>query len=325
MGQKTNPNILRLGVTKSWKSEFFENKPYELPLYNFKILEIKDYLFRFFRYYNIIVYSCDEYFHGCTLHLNVSYFISSNFVYKKFETKNSLVIINNLGNRKIIKTNNYVKSSFPCIVSLTKLKLSKEKLYQFKIYLRNSQTFKLINYNQLNNPIHNDVVKKLFKTLDIFVGGNSNLSISFNCLNKDLAFLKPTQYKSFLLLQKFRNIPFTPEGIELLFYVVHSKNSAMLLARFIGDQIQKTKRHKFFISFLKHFLTILLSSKLTIIKGIKIMIKGRLNGVPRAKHKTVIIGDVPIQTFDTQLDFHQTVIHNSNGSYGISVWLVEKI
>jgi hypothetical protein len=26
MGQKTNPNILRLGITKHWKTEFFEKK-----------------------------------------------------------------------------------------------------------------------------------------------------------------------------------------------------------------------------------------------------------------------------------------------------------
>ena len=26
MGQKTNPNIFRLGVNKTWKTEFFEKK-----------------------------------------------------------------------------------------------------------------------------------------------------------------------------------------------------------------------------------------------------------------------------------------------------------
>jgi ribosomal protein S3 len=137
--------------------------------------------------------------------------------------------------------------------------------------------------------------------------------------------LKSAQQKNLLLLQKFRNISFATEGIELLFYVVHCKDSAMLLARFIRSQIQKTKRHKLLISFLKHFLTILLDSKMAIVKGVKIMIKGRLNGVPRAKHKTIIVGDIPIQTFDTKLNFYQAVAHNASGSYGISVWLVEKM
>ena len=41
MGQKTNPNILRLGVTKNWKTEFFEKKKKELPLYIFNDLVTK--------------------------------------------------------------------------------------------------------------------------------------------------------------------------------------------------------------------------------------------------------------------------------------------
>ena len=41
MGQKTNPNIFRLGVNKKWKTEFFEKKSQELSNYTFKDLEIK--------------------------------------------------------------------------------------------------------------------------------------------------------------------------------------------------------------------------------------------------------------------------------------------
>jgi len=44
MGQKINPNIFRLGVNKTWKTEFFEKKAHELPLYTFKDLEIKSYI-----------------------------------------------------------------------------------------------------------------------------------------------------------------------------------------------------------------------------------------------------------------------------------------
>ena len=55
MGQKTNPNILRLGVTKKWKTEFFEKSQKELPLYVFKDLEIQDYIERFFEINNILI------------------------------------------------------------------------------------------------------------------------------------------------------------------------------------------------------------------------------------------------------------------------------
>ena len=59
-------------------------------------------------------------------------------------------------------------------------------------------------------------------------------------------------------------------------------------------------------------------------KGIKIILKGRLNGVPRAKHTILVIGDVPVQSISEKIDYSQTTVHNSNGSYGIKVWVVEK-
>jgi small subunit ribosomal protein S3 len=164
----------------------------------------------------------------------------------------------------------------------------------------------------------------MFKVLSLFTHNQFNIAVNFCCVNKDLNFLKVTQKKNFILLQKFRNTPFLKEGIELLFHVVCNKNSANLLAKFISFQIQKIKRHKFFLSFLKQSLTIMLNSNVSKIKGVKILVKGRLNGVPRAKHKMITVGDVPVQSISEKIDYSQTTSHNSNGSYGVKVWVVEK-
>ena len=80
-------------------------------------------------------------------------------------------------------------------------------------------------------------------------------------------------------LQKFRNTPFFKEGIELLFNVAYNSNSANLLAKFIAFQLKKIKRQKFFLSFLKQSLTVLSNSDQSKIKGVKIVIKGRLNQI----------------------------------------------
>ena len=109
-----------------------------------------------------------------------------------------------------------------------------------------------------------------------------------------------------------------------MFYIVYNKHSANLLAKFIAFQFKKVKRHKFLLSFIKQALILLLNSNLTRLKGMKITIKGRLNGVPRAKSKIILIGDIPVQSISIKIDYAQTVVHNSNGSYGIKVWLVEK-
>lgn len=71
-------------------------------------------------------------------------------------------------------------------------------------------------------------------------------------------------------------------------------------------------------------MTILTSTESSKVKGVKIVIKGRLNGVPRASQRIIVVGDVPVQSISAKLDYSQITTHNSNGSYGIKVWIVEK-
>jgi len=75
MGQKINPYIFRLGINKKWKTEFFEKKRYELPLYTFKDLEIKNYVQRFLEKQGIILHDYKQYYSNSTLHLYISYFV----------------------------------------------------------------------------------------------------------------------------------------------------------------------------------------------------------------------------------------------------------
>jgi len=56
MGQKTNPNILRLGKTKEWKSKYIEKKSNELPSYAFNDLEIKKFIRKFFAHFCVILF-----------------------------------------------------------------------------------------------------------------------------------------------------------------------------------------------------------------------------------------------------------------------------
>ena len=41
-------------------------------------------------------------------------------------------------------------------------------------------------------------------------------------------------------------------------------------------------------------------------------------------HKTIIIGDIPVQSLNAKVDYSLLTTHNQNGSYGIKVWIVEK-
>jgi hypothetical protein len=248
------------------------------------------------------------------------------FVDNKKNRANKITLINDTGDSRMIqnKSVGVEQVSQGCHESLFNIQTS-IIYYNIKKYL----SANLVSKNKENTvlPIElkiEGVLNNLFKVLSLFTNKKINIVVNFSCLNKNLNFLKRTQKKKFVLLQKFKGTPFLREGIELLFHTVYTSNSASLLAKFVAIQVKKVKRHKLFLSFLKHVLTILISSSFSKVKGIKIIIKGRLNGVPRAKHKIISIGDVPIQSISAIIDHAQSTAHNSNGSYGIKVWMVEK-
>jgi small subunit ribosomal protein S3 len=57
----------------------------------------------------------------------------------------------------------------------------------------------------------------------------------------------------------------------------------------------------------------------------KIKIKGRFNGAPRAKHKIIIIGKgVPNLTIDAKIDYSEETAYTINGTFGVKVWIYEK-
>ena len=346
MGQKLNPIIFRLGINKTWKTEFFEKKNQELPLYIFKDLEIHKYIERIFETNGIIIHDYKQHYNASTLNLYLSYFITSDFITSNKRRKEHL-ILKTADDKKIVVKKRVGKNDFlnPFFSAKTIKNLFAQdfsKLYKIKQYLKMYPHYKPIikslstNSQQIkkNESLRyssNQTKTKLegffadfFTVLNLFLGNQSNIVVNFCCINKNVQHLKSMQNSPFISFQKFKNTPFFKEGIELLFNVVHNINSANLLAKFIAFQLKKVKRHKFLLSFLKQTLTVLLNSRFAKVKGIKIIVKGRLNGVPRAKHKIIIIGDVPVQTISANLDYSQVTAHNSNGSYGIKVWVVEK-
>ena len=329
MGQKVNPTIFRLGFNKIWKTEFFEKKNNELPLYIFKDLEIRNYIERFLKIHGILLSDYKQHYNGSTLNLYISYFVTSEFVPTKTEGK--ITVKNNQDEKKIIKSlhSNEHSNCFSADKKISRSIKQVSRPYEIKQYLNSTSEIELLPSEISSGTLQRTnqfegIFRKIFEVLNLFSGNKLNIIFNLCCVNKDLHYLKTTQEKTLMSLQKFKNTLFFKEGIKLLFHVIHIPNSANLLAQFVASQLKKTKRHKFFLSFLKQTLVILLTSNLSKIKGIKIIVNGRLNGVPRANHKTILIGDVPAQTISTKLDYTQITTHNSSGSYGVKVWVVEK-
>jgi ribosomal protein S3 len=167
----------------------------------------------------------------------------------------------------------------------------------------------------------------MLKSLSLFTKNYCAIKTVFKCINKKLD-ISQSETRFFkekvMLLQKYKNSLFFKEGINLLFTAIYYKNSANLITKFITSQIKKLKKHNFFLSFLKKTLKFFIKSKISKIKGITILVKGRLNGSLRARHKRFKIGNIPIQTMNSKVDYAQNTCSNSNGSLGIKVWVFDK-
>ena len=127
MGQKTNPIILRLGINKTWNSEYIENKNSELSVYTFKSLEIKSYIEKFLKNKGLLLHSFKINYSNSSLHIKISYFIPTTFKFKNknndildfknIEELNSKLEINkfNKGLKIFVGGKNRVISVFQCI------------------------------------------------------------------------------------------------------------------------------------------------------------------------------------------------------------------
>ena len=239
MGQKINPTIFRLGVNKTWKTEFFEKKNHELPLYVFKDLEVRNYIERVLETYGIILHDYKQHYNGSTLNLYVSYFVTSDFTLNKKESVEKLVIKDSEGKKKTItNSNNSVKSLgyFQSNQKMTGSLNEPARLYKLKQYmssLSSQQNSSLLTQNKIEGFNHlnvkvNGIFDQIFEVLNLFSNKKLNMTLNLCCINKDLYHLKFSQEKIFMSLQKFRSTPFLKEGIEVLFHVAYNLNSANL-------------------------------------------------------------------------------------------------
>jgi small subunit ribosomal protein S3 len=126
-------------------------------------------------------------------------------------------------------------------------------------------------------------------------------------------------------LKRFSRTTEQKDFVKLLFISVFEKGSAQLLAKVISLYITKNKKKHYYLFFLlKYILNVLIKLNFSKVQGIKIIVKGRLNGVPRAKQKNIQIGTLQLQSFDQNVSYYNETSYTPNGTFGIKVWICEK-
>ena len=294
MGQKTNPIILRLNLTKNWKNNYPKNHRTESALYDFKYHEIKEFCYMFLKKNNFQL-------------LNFKLFNTTNHSIKIYIHIISLKEINNIIEKKKF--------------------ISKLKKYQiintnYNIKYTNSKSTQQLT--QLKKQL---LFHLLLKSLSVFLK-NKNIILLIKQPNQNImSYLNKKQLNGLKgqisQLKRFQENPFFNASLKLLFYCTHFPNSAETIAHFIAKNLKKhKKRHNLFLQFIKIILYFFCQNSLIKLNGIKIKISGRLNGRLRARNKTIYIKKkIPNLTLNTNIDYSNVTSYTANGTLGIKVWI----
>lgn len=98
--------------------------------------------------------------------------------------------------------------------------------------------------------------------------------------------------------------------------VKNPESNAMLVAQMLAEQIEKRISYR---RAMKRALD--RSYQSPEVKGIKIMISGRLDGAEIARTEWLAKGMIPLQTLRADIDFAKTEAYTTYGVVGIKVWI----
>lgn len=231
------------------------------------------------------------------------------------------------------KTLNYYENKIFNSKNKNKFLKSRKKIKRLQKLRLVKKYFRIEKNENIKNELNNKFLNSLFQALNLFYNKKLLLTIVLKHLNifvkRKLSIKKKKKLKKRLIgLKKYQNNNFFKDGVDLIFSSVKSKNSAELISKYIALTLKKLKRHKFFFRFINSLLKIFMSERekrSNIVKGIKIKIKGRLNGSRRARHQILSIGSRrSVIKINSNVKYSESTAYTSNGTIGVKVWVFEK-
>lgn len=347
MGQKTNPKIYQITKTNDWNSKYIEKKSKDFYLYTTKDLEVKKFIYKFFKNYNLNIHTCKINYLSNNLNIYLSY----------HQNHKSIFLINNINKAQKIKfTNNSSKKplsikknkdtallkairnycNYKSLIfkkNVSKIKNKKiAKITRIKVLNYFKKHLNLKKFKQIKDTESNNFLTKLFKSLiNFFNNKPTKINLIIKPLNNKLFYTLKKKKQNILKnklikLKKFQRNDFFKEGLNIVMSSISNKNSAYLLSDFIANTLKKLKSSKFFLNFILSALRIFIFNKhfLPQIKGIQIQIKGRISKAPRARSKVIKIGNLPIITLNSNIDYSETTAFTANGTLGVKTWICYK-
>ena len=177
-------------------------------------------------------------------------------------------------------------------------------------------------------------LRKIIKILNNYTHNKLNFYFVLQNVQKYQVHLKffsnycYTKKSIFTKLKKYSmRYKFLKNLLQIFFLVFTKLNSAQLLANYIGYICSIKTFKKDHLKFFKLFKIIaqkIIKSKISIVSGIKIILNGRVNGLSRSRIKSYQYGNMPINTFNVNINKSFKVSFSANGTLGIKVWILYK-
>jgi small subunit ribosomal protein S3 len=152
-----------------------------------------------------------------------------------------------------------------------------------------------------------------------FTQNNENSPKTLSFLNNSKNNMK--QFTSFILKKNIRSlirsfqIKTKKDYYITIKFIKNPFQDALLIAKYIGEQLEKR------IPFRRAIKQTIKKVQKTEIKGIKIQVSGRLNGVEIARSEWKREGRVPLHTLRAKMDYTHHRAETIYGTIGIKVWL----
>ena len=314
MGQKVNPIILRLNSKISDpKTQYFGKNMEEFSFYLYQDIEIKKYLTRVFESHCMILNNCVIKRSNVKINIYINFYVTSKISVKFLSSFSNILAIKSFVNKKSLNSNKFFKAA-----------TFKSKIKNIILLFHKKKKTK--NFIKIKSNYISIFKKKIIESLLKFTGV-SKISLNLNNLQNDsiLKIINNFDIKSKIQeLSIYSKERFFNEAVEILILVFTTKDSSKLLSKFIAFQFQVMKRHNTFLTFLKRSLFIFNTIKLVSVQGVKIVINGRFNGVPRAKGRIIQTGRLPLQSLNSKINYHNVEAQTPYGTFGVKVWVCEK-
>lgn len=175
-----------------------------------------------------------------------------------------------------------------------------------------------------NNNIFDTFIFKQFKILRInFIFFNFSI-LNFK-IKKSLVFFLFKKLKKSGLFLFSRRFSFFLDFVKILSLFSNSQISAQTFLFFLQKIFKNLtkKNHNQFLSFLKTCFILLIVNlkKKNSIKGLKLLINGKLKGKPRSSSTLILVGNISTQTLDSKIDFSKTHVYTIYGVFGLKLWV----